>query len=174
MTELLRGFGLLLAFLLANCSTETYKTIVIDTAFPDHYQKFAPEFHVYVHEFDQKASQRGRNTSAVLTSMKLVDKLTHNSKNNTAGVCYSTGGRTQLHIEIRSRHWFEFDDLQRRALIYHELGHCVLDLPHTDEKLAVGWLEIPRLMNPYISSSWFLRPYWERLVDDFFSMGEEK
>lgn len=48
-----------------------------------------------------------------------------------AGVCIKwTNGYRE--ININKIYWDSINELQREQLIYHELGHCVLDLGHVD------------------------------------------
>ena len=48
-----------------------------------------------------------------------------------AGVCWAwTGG--QREVEINSNYWSDFTDEQREQLVFHELGHCVLNKSHDD------------------------------------------
>lgn len=50
---------------------------------------------------------------------------------NYAGVCikYSTGYKE---IQINSIHWENYSLEQKEQLVYHELGHCVLNRKHND------------------------------------------
>lgn len=47
-------------------------------------------------------------------------------------------GYAQMHptprkIVINHNHWKDIEPVHRRELIWHELGHCVYDLRHSDE-----------------------------------------
>lgn len=44
---------------------------------------------------------------------------------------YSNGNRL---IQIDPSYWTELNDSERKVLIYHELGHCVLGRPHSDKR----------------------------------------
>jgi SprT-like family len=54
---------------------------------------------------------------------------------NIAGVClvYSTGYRE---IQISRQVWFNQSEEQREQLVYHELGHCVLNKGHDDTTMG--------------------------------------
>lgn len=48
-----------------------------------------------------------------------------------AGTCWTTkvgGVILKAYVEIDTEYWFTISELQKRHLIIHELGHCVLDL----------------------------------------------
>ena len=50
------------------------------------------------------------------------------------GACYYYGKAHQWReIKIDREQWEELDEAQRKALIYHELGHCALNRKHKDE-----------------------------------------
>jgi hypothetical protein len=51
-----------------------------------------------------------------------------NLNKNQIGVCYPAFG----HIEIDLRYWKKATHAQREELLLHELGHCVLDLDHSN------------------------------------------
>lgn len=66
-----------------------------------------------------------------------------------AGMCEMTGFIDRItnknkifyrHIFIDPNHWYTLNELDQKLLIYHELGHCDLDLDHTDDYT---------IMNPY-------------------------
>lgn len=77
------------------------------------------------------------------------------------GVCisYSNGDRK---IEIDKEAWDAYDDESREMLIFHELGHCVLDRPHREELITSGYRQIPAsIMYPSMFSSQTYESYKE-------------
>lgn len=54
-----------------------------------------------------------------------------------AGVClkYSNGYRE---IQINSTHWKNYSLEQKEQLVYHELGHCVLNRGHNDKLMEAN------------------------------------
>ena len=49
---------------------------------------------------------------------------------------------------------------QLRMLMYHELGHCMLDRPHTSKKIG-------QIMSPSVASA-YTEAQWEKLIYSFF------
>lgn len=56
-----------------------------------------------------------------------------------------------------------------KGVLFHELGHCILDLRHTD-------IDSQGLMNPYSFSPDYYINHWTTLVDDLFNLyrGQQK
>ena len=52
--------------------------------------------------------------------------------------CHSEPNQTP-EVYIKSSTWAIMSQLDRRELVFHELGHCVLKLPHDDTKQASGF-----------------------------------
>lgn len=82
------------------------------------------------------------------------------SKNpNTLGQC-TVGMGTVPTIEIDFKHWGSLEEATRVALLYHELGHCVLGLSHTENPNSI--------MYPYILDPDFFTNFYSTLVQDLF------
>ncbi len=53
-----------------------------------------------------------------------------------------------VYVQIDREYWDDMDDMARRLLVFHELGHDVLNLHHTDKRIDVGGPhDSPSLMN---------------------------
>lgn len=51
------------------------------------------------------------------------------------GVCYRTlDGHNEIELDILA--WSLYPEIMRRALMMHELAHCVCNLPHTETRLS--------------------------------------
>ena len=80
--------------------------------------------------------------------------ITFSAQNgNVVGVCKVwTDGYRQ--IEIDPTYWNNMNvpDSKRKALIYHELGHCILNRGHDSSTIDYpGYGTIPKtIMNPYL------------------------
>jgi len=59
-----------------------------------------------------------------------------NLSGNVVGTCYKT--LIGNYIKIDRKYWKYASDLQREALILHELGHCHSDLEHNNEEFPDG------------------------------------
>jgi len=86
------------------------------------------ELAAYAEEFAAEATlQTGMRVEAV--DMSLVDII--NDKESLRGRCdYFANYR---HIRINKNKWAKMSEERRRALVYHEQGHCVFKLEHTKE-----------------------------------------
>ena len=80
------------------------------------------------------------------------------------GWCFFFGD----YIFINKQHWAKIDIHEKRELIYHELGHCVLNLGHNDD-ISV--------MNPFPpSTSYWVSSgiSWEFLVKELRERYEQR
>jgi hypothetical protein len=64
--------------------------------------------------------------------MTLEDLSKEFSNNKWVGVCITWGNGKRV-VKIDKDHWEGIYDSQRLQLVYHELGHCVLNRPHFDQ-----------------------------------------
>jgi hypothetical protein len=71
------------------------------------------------------------------------------------GVCYF-GDEVQIHTEVAGLH-----PALQRAIMYHELGHCLLELD-----THVGMMEGMHIMNPfiYLDDPQYYERNWDALV----------
>jgi hypothetical protein len=58
-------------------------------------------------------------------------------------------------VVINEDVWNDLDAVEKEALIFHELGHCVLFRRHNSEKTGTG--EPVTIMNPYAIDSYLYR-----------------
>jgi hypothetical protein len=73
------------------------------------------------------------------------------------GLCISSG-----RVKILKWWWTVAEPIERKGLIYHELGHCLLKLDHSTEPSV-------NLMSPYILTASKLADHWDDLVDKLFA-----
>ena len=97
-------------------------------------------------------------------------------KNNYVGVCISyIDGRKE--IEIDSAFWNEAEDLIKEELIFHELGHCILNRGHDNTMVeAVGYpYKIPNsIMNRYVfGHSRFYRQFHDHYIEELLNPGKQ-
>lgn len=72
------------------------------------------------------------------------------------GVCYRNG--TARAIFIKKWYWNKIDSTSRKTLLFHELGHCILDLEHRDDP--------NNYMNPYITEDLSMWNLYNQVVAD--------
>lgn len=90
----------------------------------------------------------GKSTNKLSTKFRSLDEL-------FVGRClvWTNGERT---IEVDPDFWQNSSDSSRENLIFHEAGHCVLNLDHDSEMIQRNTLIIPRsLMYPYVLDGFY-------------------
>jgi len=95
----------------------------------------------YLLEFKSAAKERGYNLNIPNhLKVKLVDKL--EGRNTIRGECIND---IPMIIRLEKDYWMQADSTQRKILLFHEFGHCLLKRKHTNEILPNGeWKSIMR------------------------------
>lgn len=77
-------------------------------------------------------------------------------KGNHVGECrWFKGLKLFRNIHLDEDYWEKSDEYEREALIFHELGHCVLDREHDDSIIFVDSGPRPKsLMNSFLFSEY--------------------
>lgn len=81
-------------------------------------------------------------------SVPVILRITYSTNVSSDRIGHCVMG--QYHIEIDSNKYNKLTALEQRLIIWHELGHCVLNLRHTTEKFRNGCpksLMYPALFN---------------------------
>jgi hypothetical protein len=108
------------------------------------------EFLPYVQKFETVASQQGK-------TLKVDDLIMHFGQTDSAqeqAFCVLSSDASPT-VVINEDVWNDLDDVEKEALIFHELGHCVLFRRHNSEKTGAG--EPVTIMNPYAIDSYLYR-----------------
>lgn len=100
------------------------------------------EFAPYVQRFEAVGAQAGHP----LKIDDLIIKLGSMDRPSEQGYCTLSTDETPR-VTISSSAWPTLDDTEREALIFHELGHCILIRRHDSSTLTNG--DPATLMNPY-------------------------
>lgn len=75
----------------------------------------------------------------------------------TAGICYVWAWRREIQIDPFK--WVTYNKYTREELVFHELGHCVMNLGHIDDMVVIGSVMIPKsIMAPNLFGS---KTYYE-------------
>ena len=77
------------------------------------------------------------------------------------GYCIHTG-RFFNHLSfsvIHEKYFKTLPEFQKRDLVFHELGHCLLGLDHTEDGI----------MKPSLDSSWYYEYNWDDYAHEMFS-----
>lgn len=86
--------------------------------------------------------------------------FSNNIDDSFLGVCYYYGKKQQWReIKINTKHWDGLDEAQRKALIYHELGHCALNREHKDD--------YHRSYPTSIMNTYHIRVNYEKYIDEY-------
>jgi hypothetical protein len=116
---------------------------------------------VWVDDFFAEAQKRG-STCYKAKSVRFVaqDKIPQDKTTAGAsviGYCTSSGN-----VVLSEQVWASYGLLFNKALLFHELGHCVLQLDHAPESAL-------NLMAPYMLSEITLAENWAELMTKLFS-----
>ena len=148
--------SLILLLLLVACTDEPDSTI--DPAFAN--TNIDEEFVPYVESFLTEAALRSVDID--ISSVEL--EIQFGEVNNTGDVIGSCN-RENHHIIISRPDWDNLSNNHREVLIFHELGHCMLDRDHTTNLLSNN--EVASIMWPSIQGKFFgaRRSYY---IDELF------
>lgn len=123
-----------------------------------------PRFKPVLSEFQREA--RFYNVDLPLMSnLKRLEFINTNEQlSSRVGVChsYTVGGSTEYtQISISHKYRDKVDTLKFKWIVFHELGHCVLQREH-DETLPV------KLMHPLLPYEAYIEKNWSKILDNFF------
>lgn len=118
--------GTLLLFLLISCeSVEMPEPIRV---IPDQMQPF-------LDQFIWEAEKRGINLDVSKLSFEFESRISAgNVTNPIVGICIRSDNLHLIKIDTLNSLWLLSGNLGREEVVFHELGHCLLDRLHKDEK----------------------------------------
>jgi hypothetical protein len=111
------------------------------------------DFGGYVELFEKEAERFGRPIRVT----NLVVSISYELPQRVLGRCTYSNPRL---IEINGNHWPDLTDEYRELLMFHELGHCVLDLHHVQDRVDI--------MNPAVPGTY--RGNRDSLLAELFSI----
>lgn len=134
---------LLLTLIFTACQRDTDVTLEdSDTFTPTpntngnrYYANVDSELWVYFQRFEDQAAARG--FSVDLNDLELTGSLEDLPGENVGGQC-TWHSHHPNHITIDEPLFGQLSDLYREFIIFHELGHCVLNRDHREDVLANG------------------------------------
>ena len=129
-------------------STEDHdKDYSIDSAFIEYVDSFKQDFN---RDFKIKISFDDRESSI-------------------AGTCYTyTDGYRE--IKIDRDYWNSINSNAKEQLIYHELGHCILDLGHNDDySVKAGYYCPDSIMNSHAFNSFHIDNCYIPFFSDYLN-----
>lgn len=118
-------------------------------------------FKPYVQRFEQLSIERGNGVQIVDLKVSF-GKMQSEYEN---GACEIIGDNTPT-VYINEVTWNRLTDIDREALIFHELGHCVLRRGHIDEIEEDG--SPKSLMHPYRIQTRIYEMHEQKYVVELF------
>lgn len=95
----------------------------------------ATELTVYFELFEQEAAIRGIDID--LKAMGITGQIVNISEEHVAGRCkYSD--RNPAMVLVDKSFWSKSNEYLKEHIIFHELGHCILNRDHRNEALESG------------------------------------
>ncbi len=136
-----------------------------------------PEFQTYVDDF--LAQGESRDITVQRNLMIVMKETLSAGSSGVIGLChYPNSSRAYPLVEIKKSYWDSASEDSKKALIYHELGHCLLFRDHNTSLAYAPTLnkQIPlSVMYPYIITglgsqisnffSTYIAEYWDELFD---------
>lgn len=139
---------------LYSISFETYLKVSVDEPIRPHMAEFVEFCRLSSPENWDACYSNLKN----LKSVRLKNGPLNDPQSLTIGVCFVANNRSIL---IRSN-VFDSHSLEFKALIWHELGHCLLDFDHIEGTNS-------HIMNSMLPSLRSLQLNWENFTKDFFN-----
>lgn len=93
--------------------------------------QIAPEAEVYYQEFLEHSRAFGRDVSHETIVIQMAATTTKVGPWEVKGSCQDGV------VTLNSKYWEHMNDDQKRLLVYHELGHCLLGLPHSSDPHSI-------------------------------------
>lgn len=127
-----------------------------------------PEVQEFVDQFMHDCQLRRKDCYQKLSrvrEIKVIEMVTfaEEEPGETIGRCYYGTLSSTIHL---SKDAMRYADRYIKALVYHELGHCMYDLDHVERPGAV--------MSPYLPPLLYLVFQWDALLDEFFEQIRQK
>jgi hypothetical protein len=79
------------------------------------------------------------------------------------GLCFR--GEVSSFILISRQYWNKAEDVEKKALMYHELAHCALYKGHDYDPTSI--------MFPYVHSAIYLGIHLDDMIEELFTEGEQ-
>lgn len=108
-----------------------------------------PEIQPYVTIYENESTRMGH--PIVVRNLEARFGPTDFRGPTVIGYCQRSSWSYTPLVVINREFWNSASSNEREHLMFHELGHCLLDLDHDDAVILIGIDWVPRsIMNPYI------------------------
>lgn len=127
-----------------------------------------------VEEFTKQANKRFLYPDMSRLTVEIKDNIEDLSEEKnfvTVGICYTNTiiNITGPYIVLRRKSWNYLTPVEREQLLFHELGHCILEREHDETKIEFRGRRIPTsIMYPHILDEIDYREDRERYIDELF------
>jgi hypothetical protein len=121
----------------------------------------APEFKHYLHRFSKDYT---RFTNKELDTRRITIMFSRSVE--ALAVCEKEYLPNSGRIRVNKDKWFETNEIQREFIIYHELGHCALNI--IDHNWQMEQMRPKSMMYPNIISSEVYTMYREDYLRQLF------
>lgn len=148
---------------------DRYKSPIIESEFQVFFDNFI--------EDSRDPSLRDKYTlSIIMVTKDDPDMKAHNSVGTSVGACLSSSQSEIRVVKVRQDYWERFNLGEKELLIYHELGHCLLNkLQHENEDFEAPYNFMKKSIMSAAAFSGqvyvFNRDYY---VSDLFDREEEE
>ena len=124
-----------LLFSTFTCSNDFYYSEPDEVPEPIGYDNIDEELWEYFSIFETEGEKRGKSIDLKLEN--LIGDISEIKEVGVAGTC-QYGRYISNHVTIDKSFWNRAGYLSREFVVFHELGHCVLNRDHDESKDANG------------------------------------
>lgn len=119
-----------------------------------------------VSEFITEARAYGRVSDQVNLNVSFVPEIPSNDPGYiTLGQCFMGTGI----VQINHTEWEDLSDNEKEELIFHELGHCLLNRQHNDGLFATG-MPVSMMYWLLVDERWYVQYkayYWNEMFTNY-------
>ena len=156
--------ALIPSILLASCGAIQHKSVY----------EVDPELEPYIHLFEERAFEQHLTITISDIKVYFVDDLGQDESSVTLAVCmqYTTDDGMNIdtpEIQVDRNEFKRITGPQHEALMFHELGHCVLHRDHDDTRVPAENNRYESIMSTYIVSSYMYTHYYEAYMHELFT-----
>lgn len=140
--------------------------------FPSYYDNFDPDLHIAIYEYEAHSKDQGKKFNArELDDASIVQNVVVYDQNgsimpNVIGACRKSSSGRRV-IEVKAGFFYGQLAISGKALVFHELAHCLQDRPHNNS-VTNGCRSI---MSSVIPSSSSLSSCWNYMIYELFNPG---
>jgi hypothetical protein len=143
--------------------------ILIYNHFHRRYGVIDPEFRDVYNAFQHEAILHHKSLNYANLTIEMYEPRVQDDVN---GYCELSGDSAPPYIAIKRSKWNSVDAYGKEALLFHELGHCILHRDHINGLIrdSNGHLIPQSIMYPYSFASTIYKDYREYYLDELFSV----